>query len=44
VSIEKLWLGLAAIASLSIPPKLSVSIKDRTTCSSDHDIGTRDGN
>lgn len=44
VSIEELWLGLATIRSISVPPGGSTSIKVGTTCLSDRNIGPRDRN
>jgi hypothetical protein len=43
VGVEELGLGLAAIASLSVPPASPTTVEDGSRSTSDGDISSRDG-
>lgn len=43
VCVEELWLGLASVASFSIPPFGTVTVQLMTGCTRDSDVGSRDG-
>jgi hypothetical protein len=43
VRVEELWLGLATVGTLSVPPLGTVTVKDGAGSTSDGDVGTRDG-